>query len=75
MDLLREEMLKEIGVLREETRKEIGILREETHKEIDLIRKDMKIMEIRILAILIIVMLLLNQGTITFIARILGLLK
>jgi hypothetical protein len=64
MDLLREEMLKEIGVLREEM-----------HKEIDLIRKDMKIMEIRLLAILIIVMLLLNQGTITFIAKILGLLK
>jgi hypothetical protein len=35
----------------------------------------MKIMEIRILAILIIVMLLLNQGAIAFIARILGLLK
>jgi hypothetical protein len=73
--VLREETHKEIGVLREETHKEIGILREETHKEIDLIRKDMKIMEIRILAILIIVMLLLNQGTIAFIARILGLLK
>jgi hypothetical protein len=104
MDLLREEMLKEIGVLREEThkeigvlreetqketrilreetRKEIGILREETHKEIDLVRKeidlvrkDIRIMEIRILAILIIVMLLLNQGTVAFIARILGLMK
>jgi len=75
ISVLREETHKEIGVLREETRKEIGILREETRKEIDLIRKDMKIMEIRLLAILIIVMLLLNQGTIAFIARILGLLK
>jgi len=66
---------KAIDLLREEMLKEIGVLREEMHKEIDLIRKDMKIIEIRLLAILIIVMLLLNQGTIAFIARILGLLK
>ncbi|BCB97112.1 hypothetical protein JZK55_20340 [Dissulfurispira thermophila] len=69
---------KDIDILREEMHKEIDLVRKEmdiVRKEIDLVRKDMKIMEIRIIAILIITMILLNQNSLEFIARILGLMK
>jgi hypothetical protein len=71
IDILRQETNKEIGVLREEMRKEIGIVK----KEIDLVRKEMKIMEIRIIAVLVIVMILLNHNAIEFLARLFGLIK
>jgi SMC interacting uncharacterized protein involved in chromosome segregation len=71
IDVLRQETNKEIGVLREEMHKEIGIVR----KEIDLVRKEMKIMEIRIIAVLVIVMILLNHNAIEFLARLFGLIK
>jgi hypothetical protein len=71
LKLVETELRKEIDLLREEMHKEIELV----HKEIELIRKDMKIMEIRIIAILIIVMILLNQNSLEFIARLLGLLK
>jgi hypothetical protein len=71
IDILRQETNKEIGVLREEMHKEIGIVR----KEIDLVRKEMKIMEIRIIAVLVIVMILLNHNAIEFLARLFGLIK
>ncbi len=58
-----------------ELRKEIDLLREEMHKEIDLVRKDMKIMELRIIAILIIAMLLLNQNSLEFLAKLLGIIR
>jgi len=71
IDILRQETNKEIGVLREEMHKEIGIVK----KEIDLVRKEMKIMEIRIIAVLVIVMILLNHNAIEFLARLFGLIK
>jgi hypothetical protein len=71
IDILRQETNKKIGVLREEMRKEIGIVK----KEIDLVRKEMKIMEIRIIAALVIVMILLNHNAIEFLARLFGLIK
>ena len=71
IDVLRQETNKEIGVLREEMHKEIGIVR----KEIDLVRKEMKIMEIRIIAVLVIVMILLNHNALEFLARLFGLIK
>jgi hypothetical protein len=71
IDILRQETNKEIGVLREEMRKEIGIVK----KEIDLVRKEMKIMEIRIIAVLVIVMILLNHNALEFLARLFGLIK
>ena len=71
IDVLRQETNKEIGVLREEMHKEIGIVK----KEIDLVRKEMKIMEIRIIAVLVIVMILLNHNALEFLARLFGLIK
>jgi len=71
IDILRQETNKEIGVLREEMHKEIGIVK----KEIDLVRKEMKIMEIRIITVLVIVMILLNHNAIEFLARLFGLIK
>ena len=74
IDILRQETNKEIGVLREEMHKEIGIVKKEidlVKKEIDLARKDMKIITIIILAVII----LLNQNSLEFLARLLGLLK
>jgi len=71
IDILRQETNKEIGVLREEMHKEIGIVK----KEIDLVRKEMKIMEIRIIAVLVIVMILLNHNALEFLARLFGLIK
>jgi len=74
IDVLRQEANKEIGVLREEMHKEIGIVKKEidlVKKEIDLARKDMKIITIIILAVII----LLNQNSLEFLARLLGLLK
>lgn len=79
--VISEELKKELAtkydlkLVETELRKEIDLLREEMHKEIDLVRKDMKIMELRIIAILIIAMLLLNQNSLEFIARLLGLMK
>ncbi len=54
----------------EELKKELA-----SKYDIELVRKDMKIMEIRIIAILIIAMILLNPGALEFLARLLGLLK
>jgi len=58
---------KDIDILRQEMHKEIGLVK----KEIDLVRKDMKIITIIILAVII----LLNQNSLEFLARLFGLLK
>jgi len=74
IDVLRQETHKEIGILREEMHKEIGIVKKEidlVKKEIDLVRKDMKIITIIILAAII----LLNQNSLEFLAKLFGLLK
>ncbi|MFN3479864.1 MAG: hypothetical protein ACK415_05715 [Thermodesulfovibrionales bacterium] len=67
VDLLR----KDMDLLREEMLKEIALLREEMYKEIALVRKDMKITTIIIIAVIV----LLNQNSLEFLARLLGLLK
>lgn len=74
---ISEELKKELATKYDVAlvKKDIDILREEMHKEIDIVRKEMKIMEIRIIAILIIVMILLNPGALKFLARLLGILK
>jgi hypothetical protein len=74
---ISEELKKELAtkydlkLTEAELRKEIDLVR----KEIDLVRKEMKIMEIRIIAILVIVMILLNQNALEFLARLLGIVK
>ncbi len=67
---ISEELKKELA-----TKHDLKLLEIDLRKEIELVRKDMKIMEIRITAILIIVMILLNQNSLEFIARLLGLMK
>ena len=74
IEISKQETHKEIGILREEMHKEIGIVKKEidlVKKEIDLVRKDMKIITIIILA----AMILLNQNSLEFLAKLLGLLK
>jgi len=67
LKLVETELTKEIELVR----KEIAILREEMHKEITLVRKDMKIITIILLA----AMILLNQNSLEFLAKLLGILK
>jgi NDP-sugar pyrophosphorylase family protein len=65
---------KEIDLVRKEidlVKKEIDLSRQEMHKEIALVRKDMKIITVILLAAII----LLNQNSLEFLARLLGLLK
>ena len=67
---ISEELKKELA-----TKYDLKLTEAELRKEIDLVRKEMKIMEIRIIAILVIVMILLNQNALEFLARLLGIMK
>jgi NDP-sugar pyrophosphorylase family protein len=74
-DLKKELATKyDLKIVEAELRNEIDLVRKEidlVRKEIELVRKDMKIMTI----ILIAVIIFLNQNSLEFIARLLGLLK
>jgi len=75
--IITEELKKELAtkydlkLVETELRKEIDLLRQEMHKEIALVRKDMKIITVILLAAII----FLNQNSLEFLARLLGLLK
>jgi NDP-sugar pyrophosphorylase family protein len=74
LKLVETELRKEIDLVRKEidlVKKEIDLSRQEMHKEIALVRKDMKIITVILLAAII----LLNQNSLEFLARLLGLLK
>ena len=74
LKLVETELRKEIDLVKKEidlVRKEIDLSRQEMHKEIALVRKDMKIITVILLAAII----LLNQNSLEFLARLLGLLK
>jgi len=74
LKLVETELRKEIDLVRKEIdliKKEIDLSRQEMHKEIALVRKDMKIITLILLATII----FLNQNSLEFLARLLGLLK
>jgi len=74
LKLVETELRKEIDLVRKEidlVKKEIDLSRQEMHKEIALVRKDMKIITVILLAAII----FLNQNSLEFLARLLGLLK
>ncbi|GIV27909.1 MAG: hypothetical protein KatS3mg027_1723 [Bacteroidia bacterium] len=54
-----------------ELRKGIDLVR----MEIELVRKDMRIMEIRIIAVIVILFILSNPNTLEFLSRIFGIIK
>jgi len=68
------ELKKEIDLVRKEidlVRKEIDLVR----KEIDLVRKDMKIMEFRLIAIIVIINMIFNPNALELLGKLFGIIK
>jgi hypothetical protein len=74
---ISEELKKELAtkydlkILEVELRKEIDLVR----KEIDLVRKDMKIMEIRLIAIIVIINIIFNPNALELLGKLFGIIK
>ncbi len=68
--IVSEELKKELA-----TKYDLKVLETEMKKEIDLVRKDKRIMEIRIIAIMIILFVLSNPNTLDFLSRLFGIIK
>jgi len=67
---ISEELKKELA-----TKYDLKILEVELRKEIDLVRKDMKIMEIRLIAIIVIINIIFNPNTLELLGKLFGIIK
>lgn len=67
---ISEELKKELA-----TKYVLKILEVELRKEIDLVRKDMKIMEIRLIAIIVIINIIFNPNTLELLGKLFGIIK
>jgi hypothetical protein len=67
---ISEELKKELA-----TKYDLKILEVELKKEIDLFRKDMKIMEIRLIAIIMIINIIFNPNALEFLGKLFGIIK
>ena len=81
---ISEELKKELAtkydlkILEVELKKEIDLVRKEidlVRKEIDLVRKDMKIMEIRLIAIIVIINIIFNPNALELLGKLFGIIK
>jgi hypothetical protein len=67
---ISEELKKELA-----TKYDLKILEVELRKEIDLVRKDMKIMEIRLIAIIVIINIIFNPNALELLGKLFGIIK
>jgi hypothetical protein len=67
---ISEELKKELA-----TKYDLKILEVELKKEIDLFRKDMKIMEIRLIAIIVIINIIFNPNALELLGKLFGIIK
>ncbi|WP_299227457.1 hypothetical protein [Sulfurihydrogenibium sp.] len=81
---ISEELKKELAtkydlkISEVELKKEIDLVRKEidlVRKEIDLVRKDMKIMEIRLIAIIVIINIIFNPNALELLGKLFGIIK
>lgn len=68
--IVSEELKKELA-----TKYDLKEVELKLQKEIDLLRKDMRIMEIRIIAIVVILFVLSNPNMLDFLSRLFGIIK
>jgi len=81
---ISEELKKELAtkydlkISEVELKKEIDLVKKEidlVRKEIDLVRKDMKIMEIRLIAIIVIINIIFNPNALELLGKLFGIIK
>jgi hypothetical protein len=81
---ISEELKKELAtkydlkISEVELKKEIDLVRKEidlVRKEIDLVRKDMKIMEIRLIAIIVVINIIFNPNALELLGKLFGIIK
>jgi hypothetical protein len=67
---ISEELKKELAAKYDLKILEVGL-----RKEIDLVRKDMKIMEIRLIAIIVIINIIFNPNALELLGKLFGIIK